>query len=235
MKYAIIILSLALISSIAYSMNIEKDPWIILEQENRQKIISCLENVYTKTWSNDMKKQIKFCESLPLLTIWTHSTGSTVPPQWYSKKHTLILTWSHDYRQYAHLYPWTAWWKNNNPSWLTWWVSDTLKWLWDKSEIDYKKGTARPAREKWNYIFFWTIEHGIRAKMISIRERRGNATVWHFLSGWWSGSIKLSFSTEKSIQYLSEQEFMELFIQQLKKESPWIISRLVEDKILIIQ
>lgn len=94
MKYAIIILSLALISSIAYSMNIEKDPWIILEQENRQKIISCLENVYTKTWSNDMKKQIKFCESLPLLTIWTHSTGSTVPPwQSWNKSVSIECEW----------------------------------------------------------------------------------------------------------------------------------------------
>ena len=164
------------------------------------------------------------------------TTGSVIPvaPKWYTKKHTLILTGSHDYRQYSHLHPWVAGWKNNNPSGLTWWVSNTLKWLWNDAWIDYKQGTARPKNEKGYYILFWSVEHGIRAKMISIRERWWKATVSHFLAGWWTDSIKLSFPTDKLIMDLSEQEFMELFVQQLKKESPWYISQLVKDWILII-
>lgn len=164
------------------------------------------------------------------------TTGSVipVPPKWYTKKHTLILTGSHDYRQYAHLHPWVAWWRNNNPSGMTWWVSNILKWLWNDAWIDYKRGTARPKNEKGYYILFGSVEHGIRAKMISIRERWWKATVSHFLAGWWTDSIKLSFPTDKLIMDLSEQEFMELFVQQLKKESPWYISQLVKDWILII-
>ncbi len=234
-KYAIPTLILALVSVSVYAFNLDTDPRILIEKENREKILKCLEDVYAQTGSTNMIRKIKFCESLPLLEIWTHSTGSTVPPsQWYTKKHTLILTGSHDYRQYSHLHPWVAGWKNNNPSGLTWWVSNTLKWLWNDAWIDYKRGTARPKNEKGYYILFGSVEHGIRAKMISIRERWWKATVSHFLAGWWTDSIKLSFPTDKLIMELSEQEFMELFVQQLKKESPWYISQLVKDWILII-
>lgn len=226
-----------------------------LEKENREILKEyakeqrdCYANA---TWtSNQIFKKYDSCSNRPkpkLKTIswdwnngsgeviWTHSTGITVPPsQWYTKKHTLILTGSHDYRKYAHLHQWVAWWRNNNPSGITWWVSNTLKWLWDDAWIDYKQGTARPKNEKGYYILFGSVEHGIRAKMISIRERWWNATVSHFLSGWWTDSIKLSFSTDKRIKELSEQEFMELFVQQLRKESPGYISQLVKDWILII-
>ena len=238
-KYAIPTLILALVSVSVYAFNLDTDPRILIEKENREKILKCLEDVYAQTGSTNMIRKIKFCESLPLLEITDNAkatTGSVIPvaPKWYTKKHTLILTGSHDYRQYSHLHPWVAGWKNNNPSGLTWWVSNTLKWLWNDAWIDYKQGTARPKNEKGYYILFWSVEHGIRAKMISIRERWWKATVSHFLAGWWTDSIKLSFPTDKLIMDLSEQEFMELFVQQLKKESPWYISQLVKDWILII-
>jgi len=236
MKYAIILSSIITISSITYAFSIETDPQKILEQENREKILTCMENVHASTGSAyQLQKEIEKCSKIWLKTIiWTASGAIVPPPQWYTKKHTLILSGSHDYRQYAYLHPWVAGWKNNNPSGLTWWVSNILKWHWDYAWIDYKKGTARPANEKWHYILFGSVEHGIRAKMISIRERWWEATVAHFLSGWGTDHIKLSFSTNKRIKELSEDEFMELFIQQLKKESPGYISRLVEDWILII-
>lgn len=80
-KYAIIMLSVALISSIAYAMNIETNPETLIENKNRETIIECLENVYTQTGSKDMKKQIKKCESIPMLSItWMLATGSTVAP-----------------------------------------------------------------------------------------------------------------------------------------------------------
>ncbi len=238
-KYAIPTLILALVSVSVYAFNLDTDPRILIEKENREKILKCLEDVYAQTGSTNMIRKIKFCESLPLLEITDNAKATTgsvipVPPKWYTKKHTLILTGSHDYRQYSHLHPWVAGWKNNNPSGLTWWVSNTLKWLWNDAWIDYKRGTARPKNEKGYYILFGSVEHGIRAKMISIRERWWKATVSHFLAGWWTDSIKLSFPTDKLIMDLSEQEFMELFVQQLKKESPWYISQLVKDWILII-
>lgn len=238
-KYAIPTLILALVSVSVYAFNLDTDPRILIEKENREKILKCLEDVYAQTGSTNMIRKIKFCESLPLLEITDNAKATTgsvipVPPKWYTKKHTLILTGSHDYRQYAHLHPWVAWWRNNNPSGMTWWVSNILKWLWNDAWIDYKQGTARPKNEKGYYILFGSVEHGIRAKMISIRERWWKATVSHFLAGWWTDSIKLSFPTDKLIMDLSEQEFMELFVQQLKKESPWYISQLVKDWILII-
>lgn len=238
-KYAIPTLILALVSVSVYAFNLDTDPRVLIEKENREKILKCLEDVYAQTGSTNMIRKIKFCESLPLLEITDNAKATTgsvipVPPKWYTKKHTLILTGSHDYRQYAHLHPWVAWWRNNNPSGMTWWVSNILKWLWNDAWIDYKRGTARPKNEKGYYILFGSVEHGIRAKMISIRERWWKATVSHFLAGWGTDSIKLSFPTDKLIMELSEQEFMELFVQQLKKESPWYISQLVKDWILII-
>lgn len=81
MKYAIPFLILSLVAVTAYALSIEQDPNILIEKENREKILKCLDDVYSETGSTDMIRKIKFCESLPLLKItWTHSTGSTVPP-----------------------------------------------------------------------------------------------------------------------------------------------------------
>lgn len=81
MKYAMPLISLITVSSTIYAFSIETDPHKIIEKENRDAILECLENVYTANWSSDMKKQIRFCESLPLLSItWTLATGSIVAP-----------------------------------------------------------------------------------------------------------------------------------------------------------
>jgi TorA maturation chaperone TorD len=47
--------------------------------------------------------------------------------------------------------------------------------------------------------------------------------------------VKLSFDNSKIIKDLSDAEFTELFVQQMRKESPGYTSQLVADKILIIQ
>lgn len=201
---------------------------------------------YEKAKSDLQKVRINYCndtstgkvdydkcgEELNTILSGTLTPRSELPSQWYTSKHSLVLTGSHDYRIYADRKG--ASWKNNNPSWITWWVSNTLKWLWNESKIDYQKWTLRPAREWWNYVLFATIEHGLRAKVVSVRERWWKATVEHFLAWWWTDYVKLSFSTDKIISELTEEEFAELFIQQLKKESPWLVSQLVKDWILVI-
>ncbi len=159
-------------------------------------------------------------------------SDSPVPPKWYSKKHSLNLSGSHDYTAYDHRNG--AVWKTNNPSWLTWWVSNTLKWLWKTHWIKYNKGIKRPPNEWWYYIEFPTIEYWLRAKVIAIRERWANATVNHFLAGWGTDHLDLSFDKNKLVKDLNEYEFAELFIQQLKKESPWLVTQLVSDWILIV-
>jgi TorA maturation chaperone TorD len=55
------------------------------------------------------------------------------------------------------------------------------------------------------------------------------------LAGWGTDYVKLSFDKSKIIKDLSNAEFTELFVQQMKKESPGYVSQLVEDKILIIK
>jgi len=239
MKYAIIILSLALIASATYAFTIDTDPQIIIEKKNREAILQCMENVQSSTWTaRVLQEQIKQCTKIELQTITNAkaTTGSVIPVpehKWYTAKHELILSGSHDYRIYSDRKG--AVWKNNNPSWITWWVSDTLKSLWKERWIHFEKWTPRPANEWWNYILFLTIEDGLRAKVVSIRERWGNATVSHFLAGWGTDYVKISFDTSKKIKNLSDEEFAELFIQQLKKESPGLVNQLVKDWILVVK
>lgn len=229
----------------------------VLEKENQETLEQFAKDqrdCYTKAprtgASHEISKKLHECKLLQIPRLkeiswyWDSgsgkvnnakaTTGSVIPapPKWYTAKHQLVLSWSHDYRIYKDR-KWAVW-KNNNPSGLTWWVSNTLKWLWKERWIEFEKGTFRPKNEWWNYILFSSIEHGLRAKMISIRERWWKATVGHFLAWWWTDYVKLSFPTSKIIKDLSEEEFAELFIQQMKKESPWLTSQLVADKILII-
>lgn len=81
-KIIIPILSISLISSIIYANSIETNPEAIIEKENREAILECLENVYTKTGATDMVRQIKECESIPLRSItWTGQlTPASEPP-----------------------------------------------------------------------------------------------------------------------------------------------------------
>ena len=80
-QYIIPIVSSLIVWVSVYALSSENDPSVLIEKENQAKIIECLEKVYTQTWSQDMKKQIKFCESLPLITIWTGLLApSSEPP-----------------------------------------------------------------------------------------------------------------------------------------------------------
>ena len=205
-------------------------PEELIEKQNRQAIIECLDTLSGS--SVDIQKWAIKCSKTQFKTIWT-ATGAIipVPPKWYTQKYSLILTGSTVYTKYSDR-KWAGW-KNNNPSWLTWWVSNTLKLLWDNAWIRYKIGSPRPANEKGNYIYFETVEEGLRAKIIAIRERWGNATVSHYLGWWGTDDLKLSFDKSKIIKELSEDEFMELFVQQLNKETPQYIEQLKIDKILI--
>lgn len=81
-KIIIPILSISLLSTIIYATTIETNPEAIIEKENREAILSCLENVYTQTGTTDMIRQIKECESIPLRSItWTGQlTPVSEPP-----------------------------------------------------------------------------------------------------------------------------------------------------------
>ena len=213
----------------------------------KQSIAGCT----TQTGSNtEVLQKLSTCINRPkpkleeLLSDWNSNSGTVdnakastmrviAEPSGYTTKHILVLTGSHSYVQYSHRLG--ASWKNNNSAGLTWWVSPTLKQLWIDAGIRYKKGSLRPANEKGNYIYFETVEEGLRAKIIAIRERWGKATVEHYLAGWGTDYVKLSFDKSKTISQLFDAEFTELFVQQMKKESPGYTSQLVLDKILIIQ
>lgn len=210
----------------------------------KQSIAGCT----TQTGSNtEVLQKLSTCINRPkpkleeLLSDWdsnsgkilVNATGGIAPVPWYTAKHSLVLTGSHSYVQYSHRLG--ASWKNNNSAGLTWWVSPTLKQLWTDAWIRYRKGSLRPANEKGNYIYFETVEEWLRAKIIAIRERWGKATVQHYLAGWGTDYVKLSFDKSKIISELSDAEFTELFVQQMKKESPGYTNQLVADKILIIK
>lgn len=240
-KYATIILALAFISTAVYAFTSSETLSERVERENRETLIRCLDEASRKSTTEEVLRAKNACSEniltkivQPITNTWTAS-GAIVPPppKWYTAKHTLILTGSHDYRIYSDR-KWAVW-KNNNPSWLTWWISPTLKAIWEENWIEYERWTLRPINEWWNYIRFSSIEHGLRAKVISIRDRWWKATVEHFLAWWGTDHVNLSFPTDKIISELTEEEFAELFIQQLKKESPWLVSQLVQDNILKIQ
>lgn len=209
---------------IIYNSELEELSWSI--QEAKRKIESWTIRIQNLKKCIDNKSIV--CDNAKA------TTGSVIPeaPKGYTNKHSLILTWNTSYVKYSSR-KWASW-KNNNPSWLTWWVSNTLKGLWNNAWIRYSIGSLRPANEKGNYIYFETVEEWLRAKIIAIRERWWKATVSQYLGGWWTDDVKLSFDKSKIIKELTDWEFTELFIQQMKKESPGYVSQLVEDRILII-
>lgn len=223
---------------------IEEQNQIITETNNTKleryklELIECMQSA-----SGEILSELDACKKRPkpvlqelVGTNAKATTGSVIPVperKWYTAKHELILSGSHDYRIYSSRDG--AVWKNNNPSWLTWGVSNTLKGLWKERGIHFEKWTFRPKVEWWNYILFLTIEDWLRAKIVSVRERWWTATVEHFLAGWGTDYVTLSFDKSKRIKNLTEEEFAELFIQQLKKESPWLVDQLVKDWILIVK
>lgn len=230
----IIIASLLIWGGFVYAL--QETPEARIEKENKQAIRECLSSINYESWTTEIQKATTACGKLELKKIINpnklNATGGIAPVPPSTSKYSLVLTWSTSYIKYSNRV-WASW-KNNNPSWLTWWVSSTLKWLWDSAWIRYKKGSPRPTNEKGNYIYFETVEEWLRAKIIAIRERWKQATVEHYLNGWGTDYIKLSFDQSKLIQELNDSEFNELFMKQLNKESPWYFDQLVKDWILII-
>lgn len=81
MKYAIIALSLAFIASTVYAFSIETDPQKILEKQNREEVLQCLENVHSSTWTaRILQEQIEECAKIELKTITWTASGAIVPP-----------------------------------------------------------------------------------------------------------------------------------------------------------
>lgn len=238
LKYIIAGISIAWISS-AITYWLSDTPENMIMKRNKETIKRCTQEISYDSWTEDIQKAIIECWKLKLTRIiepveTLNATGGIAPvPSWYTSKHSLVLSGSHSYTKYSDR-KWASW-KNNNSAWLTWGVSDELKDLWKKAGIRYRKGSPRPINEKGSYIYFETVEEGLRAKIIAIRERWGNATVSHYLAGWGTDDVKLSFDKSKIIKDLSDAEFTELFVQQMKKESPGYTSQLVADGILVIQ
>lgn len=89
-KVIIPILSISLLSTIIYASTIETNPEVIIDKENREKILECLEDVYTKKGTTDMILQIKECESIPLRSItWTGQLTPVSEPPSISRKSPL--------------------------------------------------------------------------------------------------------------------------------------------------
>lgn len=232
------IVSSLIVWATVYGFSYESDPAILLEKQNRKAVMECINNLDNFTWSTiELQKTTEKCAKIQLKSIiWTSSGATRGSAPWYTSEHSLDLSGNHDYRVYAQDNPWVAMYKNNNPSGITWHSSsDELKAIWTKNGIKYELWTLRPPNEWWNYVLFSSIEEWLRAKVVTIRERWKKATVEQFLKGWGTWYLELSFDNSKKIWELSDLEFQELFIKQLKKESPGLISQLVKDKILIVQ
>ena len=81
MKYAIIALSLAFIGSTVYALSIETDPQKIIEKQNREEVLNCMENVQSSTWTaRILQEQIEECTKIELKTITWTASGAIVPP-----------------------------------------------------------------------------------------------------------------------------------------------------------
>lgn len=79
MKYAIIILSLMFVGSVAYAFSIETDPAKIIEQKNRERVLSCMESIHSFTWRTEkMQKEIEKCSKISLESI-LNATGGIAP------------------------------------------------------------------------------------------------------------------------------------------------------------
>lgn len=237
-QYILPIVSSIIVWATVYGFSYESDPSVLLEKQNRKSVMECINNLNNFTWSTlELQKEAEKCAKIQLQSItWTSSGATRGSAPWYTSQHSLDLSWSHDYRIYAKDNPGVAMWKNNNPSGTTWHASsDILKRLWTDNGIHHEIWSLRPPNEWWNYVLFSSIEDGLRAKVTTIRERWKKASVAHFLNVWGTWYLELSFDKSKKIWELTDAEFQELFIKQMQKESPWLVSQLVKDWILVIK
>ncbi len=132
-----------------------------------------------------------------------------------------------DLRAYKHLHPREASLKNNNPSGLTY--NSTFMRTLTRRGIKAEIGTARPAREWWNYFSFPNIWEWIKAHNllwdIKIR-KQSHKTLGQLLSTWAvdTSSYKQSFwhlwNTRVSDLDKNSEVFHRVQMKQLRLESP---------------
>lgn len=88
MRYAIILLSLALVSTIAYAISIETDPKVLVEQQNQKALRECLKKAINESSSDKILQAKKSCDENLLSEVMTYSgqliswtaSGAIVPP-----------------------------------------------------------------------------------------------------------------------------------------------------------
>lgn len=92
-KYALLIVSILFISSIAYAISSQETLTERVERENRETLMECLDNASKKSSTKEILQAKNDCSegiltkiTIPVTNTWTHSTGTTVlPPKWVTK------------------------------------------------------------------------------------------------------------------------------------------------------
>lgn len=142
-----------------------------------------------------------------------------------------IGTWSHDVRHLAHLYPWVAGWKNNNPSGITLGSKD-LERAFDQAGILWHVGTARPAKEGSNYYGFPDLENGMKAKLLIVKRSYKKSSIASYLRVWWTDAINTHLDTSRTIESLSDDELISLMKDQIRKES-WALAEYIFENVIV--
>lgn len=86
--YIIIALSILTVVTTTYALSIETNPYKIIEAENREKVISCMEDIQSFTWgAHELQWKLEKCTKMSLITItWTASGAIVPPPLWQENK-----------------------------------------------------------------------------------------------------------------------------------------------------
>jgi len=210
------------------------------------KVYSWEEIGITKKWNTSVKEYRNDDGSITTVftdldtqetTVWTKDAfGNIIYPGWTTTQWT-------DLRFLANQYPWQAWAKNNNSAWLTWWaVSDQLKWEWAEAWINFSQWTSRPSEEWWNYVNFPDIQDWLAAHAITLWRKKSSIQNWLAQwVGWPSRASNLSYAQDiyeeswiKSpittpLNELNDWELYSLMSAQIKRESPWLYSKMKRD------
>lgn len=127
---------------------------------------------------------------------------------------------SHDVRGLAHKYPGVAGWKNNAVSGISV-GSKELEEEMTKNGINWFVGTPRPSREGSHYYGFSDLENGLRAKILIIKRSYLHLPIRDALRKWWTDDLPFSpsFSLDRTVGSLSDNELIELIYAQVIKES----------------
>lgn len=123
-----------------------------------------------------------------------------------------------DLRGYRSQYPNEAWSGTNNPGGIT--VAPGFTERLRQAGIQVEWASNRPSAEGGQYYVFPTIEEGMKAyNLLWQSPSYQNLTVWQALSRWGTDSLPW-VPTGKMVSQLSPEEFNNLQMAQIKKESP---------------